>query len=77
MGSASFPDETEFSEYLVKWSGARNAYTEAEHTNYHLDCHPQGLHGALQRFAGFFTDPLCKEESLEKEVRGVGGEGEG
>ena len=68
MGSKSYPDENEFSEFLVKMSGNRNAYTEAEHTNYHLDVHPAGLYGALQRFAGFFTDPLFKVESLQKEV---------
>lgn len=32
---------------------------------------PKFLHGALDRFAQFFVAPLCKEDSLEREVEAV------
>lgn len=69
MGSKEFPSENEYDDFLARNSGASNAYTEAEMTNYHFDVNPAQLHSALHRFSGFFTAPLCLEASMEKEVR--------
>lgn len=35
---------------------------------------PAALHGALDRFAQFFVAPLCKEDSLQREVESVDSE---
>ena len=45
-----------------------------EFTNYHFDVKPNALHGALDRFAQFFIDPLCKADALEREVMAVDNE---
>ena len=45
-----------------------------EYTNYHFDVKPEKLHGALDRFAQFFVEPLCKAEALEREVQAVNNE---
>lgn len=45
-----------------------------EYTNYHFDCKPAALHGALDRFAQFFVAPLCKADALEREVNAVDNE---
>lgn len=42
-----------------------------EFTNYHFECKPDALHGALDRFAQFFIAPLCKADALEREVMAV------
>ena len=45
-----------------------------EYTNYHLDVAGEALQGALDRFAHFFVDPLCKADALEREVMAVDSE---
>ncbi len=47
---------------------------EQEFTNYHFDCKPDALYGALQRFSQFFVAPLCKADALEREVNAVDNE---
>eukprot|EP00892_Ulva_mutabilis_P011819 jgi/Ulvmu1/9009/UM005_0100.1 len=74
MGSAEFPGESEYTDYLAQHAGTSNAYTEAEHTNYHLDIKPGQLRPALERFAAFFKQPLCSESALEREVCAVDSE---
>eukprot|EP00798_Chlamydomonas_sp_ICE-L_P021127 gene21127-28014_t len=74
MGSSKYPDENEYDDYITKHGGMSNAYTELEYTNYHFEVSPGDLHGALDRFAQFFMDPLFKEDSLEREVLAVDSE---
>ena len=45
-----------------------------EYTNYHFDVAGEALQGALDRFAQFFVDPLCKADALEREVMAVDSE---
>ena len=45
-----------------------------EFTNYHFDCKPDALRGALERFSQFFIAPLCKADALEREVNAVDNE---
>ncbi|GMH33878.1 hypothetical protein BSKO_01712 [Bryopsis sp. KO-2023] len=74
MGSEKFPDENEYEAYLTKHGGFSNAFTELDYTVYHFDVKSEFLHGALDRFAQFFVAPLCKENSLEREVESVDSE---
>eukprot|EP00884_Botryococcus_braunii_P020235 jgi/Botrbrau1/6896/Bobra.67_3s0015.1 len=71
MGSKQYPDENDYDSYLSKHGGASNAYTELEYTNFHFECKPDALRGALERFAQFFIAPLCKANALEREVMAV------
>ncbi|KAK9915769.1 hypothetical protein WJX75_003936 [Coccomyxa subellipsoidea] len=74
MGSEQFPDENDYDAYLQSHGGSANAFTELEFTNYHFDCKPDALYGALQRFSQFFIAPLCKADALEREVNAVDNE---
>lgn len=101
MGSAKYPQENDYDDFLTKHGGAANAFTDLvgelctaadsaaayavpthartnpacvltcpqELTNYHFEVSPPHLAGALDRFAQFFTAPLCNEGSMEREVR--------
>lgn len=37
MGTAEFPDENDFADFLSKHGGSSNAYTACEHTNYYFE----------------------------------------
>jgi secreted Zn-dependent insulinase-like peptidase len=45
-----------------------------EATTYYFDVSPESLHGALDRFAQFFTCPLVKRDAMEREVEAVNNE---
>ncbi|CCE61898.1 hypothetical protein TPHA_0B02260 [Tetrapisispora phaffii CBS 4417] len=74
MGSEKFPDQNEYSSYLSKHGGHSNAYTAALNTNYFFEVNHEHLHGALDRFSGFFTGPLMNADSTEKEINAVDSE---
>lgn len=74
MGSKKFPDENEYSSFLSKHGGSSNAYTGAQNTNYYFEINYEHLHGALDRFSGFFTGPLFNKESTDKEINAVDSE---
>ncbi|GLI60577.1 hypothetical protein VaNZ11_002737, partial [Volvox africanus] len=74
MGSARYPSENEYDDFLTRHGGAANAFTDLELTNYHFEVAPPHLRGALDRFAQFFIAPLCSESSLEREVLAVDSE---
>ncbi|GFR39667.1 hypothetical protein Agub_g138, partial [Astrephomene gubernaculifera] len=74
MGSAKYPSENEYDDFLTRHGGAANAFTDLEVTNYHFEVSPPHLAGALDRFAQFFISPLCAEGSLEREVLAVDSE---
>lgn len=71
MGSTEFPCESEYDAYLSRHGGASNAWTDMEQTTFHFDVDPNSLYGGLCRFAGFFTGPLCKADSVSREVNAV------
>ncbi|EDO18726.1 hypothetical protein Kpol_1055p83 [Vanderwaltozyma polyspora DSM 70294] len=74
MGSKKFPNENEYSSYLNKHGGSSNAYTGAQNTNYFFEINHEHLHGALDRFSGFFTCPLFNPNSTSKEINAVDSE---
>ena len=59
---------------VPKAQAHRSTETMQEFTNYHFDVKPNALYGALDRFAQFFIDPLCKADALEREVVAVDNE---
>jgi len=74
MGTEKYPKENEYSEYLAENSGSSNAFTGMDETNYHFDVHPDGLDGALDRFAQFFIAPLFDASCTEREIQAVDSE---
>jgi insulysin len=70
---------------LSAHSGSSNAYTASTSTNYYFEIgakgsedappdEPSPLHGALDRFAQFFIDPLFLSSTLDRELRAVDSE---
>ena len=71
LGTAKYPDEGEYKEYLSQNGGYSNAYTVGDHTNYHFEVFPNAFEGALDRFSQFFIAPLFTPEFTEREMNAV------
>jgi insulysin len=63
MGTETFPSENEYSAFLSKNNGHSNAWTAMTSTTYFFDVGANALEGALDRFSGFFYEPLFREVS--------------
>jgi nardilysin len=71
MGSKKYPEENAYDKFMSKHGGSDNAFTELEHTVYHFEIPQDHLVGALDMFAQFFTHPLLKEDSVERELQSI------
>lgn len=65
------PLENMYDNFMSRHGGSDNAYTELEHTVYHFEIPQEHLVGALDMFAQFFTSPLLKEDSVERELQSI------
>ncbi len=74
LGTKKYPKVSSFKEYLNANSGASNAYTGADITNYFLQVSHHAFEGALDRFSGFFREPLFDKKYAEREVNAVNSE---
>lgn len=74
LGTKKYPKVGSFKEYLNANSGASNAYTGADITNYFLQVSHHAFEGALDRFSGFFSEPLFAKKYAEREVNAVNSE---
>ena len=71
LGTKRFPNEGDFERLVASAGGSNNAYTAAEETNYFFDVNGASLRPALERFAGFFVDPLFTESATAREVNAI------
>lgn len=74
LGTKKYPDENAYHAYLSANNGHSNAWTGMCETTYYFDVGPESLEGALDRFAGFFVDPLFAANCTEREIRAVDSE---
>ncbi|KAF9425755.1 Insulinase (Peptidase M16) [Entomortierella beljakovae] len=74
MGTAKYPKENEYSEFLANHSGSSNAFTGLDNTNYYFEVGHDHLEGALDRFAQFFISPAFSENCKDRELRAVDSE---
>lgn len=74
MGTAKYPDENEYSEYIKNKGGYNNAFTSLTDTNYHFEVSNEGFEKALDMFAQFFISPLFGESQTEREMKAVDSE---
>ncbi|KAG2487100.1 hypothetical protein HYH03_014213 [Edaphochlamys debaryana] len=72
--SEKYPVEDEYTKFVSDRGGSTNAYTSAEHTNYHFDVNADSLAPALDRFAQFFIAPTISADGIEREVKAVDSE---
>ncbi|ORD94727.1 IDE [Enterospora canceri] len=71
MGSKKYPSENYFMELVSKFGGYTNAYTASEITCYYSSIHKDELNKLIDALAGFFIDPLMKEDGVGRELNAV------
>lgn len=71
MGSAKYPSENEFDQYIKKCGGSDNAYTNCEETQFYFEAGEPYLDGAMDRFASLFREPLMLKEAMQREREAV------
>lgn len=65
-GSEKYPKEDEYNKFVSEHGGSSNAFTAAEHTNYHFSVNWDHLNEALDRFAQFFLCPLISADGVDR-----------
>ena len=71
MGTKKYPGENEYDLFLSKHSGSDNAYTELEHTMYHMEVCQEKFFVALDMLSQFFKEPLMKKDAVERELNAI------
>ncbi|KAF9285850.1 Insulinase (Peptidase M16) [Mortierella alpina] len=74
LGTAKYPRENEYKEFLSLHAGKSNASTSLDNTAYHFEVGHAFLEGALDRFAQFFISPNFDEDCKVREMRAVDSE---
>jgi insulysin len=71
MGSAAYPGENYFEQFLEDNAGDSNASTDFENTNYFFTVEKDSLKKGLDIFSKFFVSPLFKATSVQREMQAV------
>lgn len=76
LGTIKYPEVGAYNKFLDEHSGASNAYTGGNITNYFFQVSHDGFNEALDRFSDFFKAPLFDKTYAEREVKAVNNEHE-
>jgi len=71
MGTAAFPKEFEYMQYIHDNGGNVNAFTASDRTVYMFSVNNEALSGSLERFSHFFIDPLFSPSCIGRELHAV------
>lgn len=71
MGSAAYPGENAFMNFIWEHSGNPNAYTAPDRTVYGFSITNDVFLEGLDRFSHFFIDPLLPPSGIERELHAV------
>ncbi|EQC38737.1 hypothetical protein SDRG_03701 [Saprolegnia diclina VS20] len=71
LGTATYPDENAFQNFISAHFGTTNAYTTSTRTTFYFDIAPTQLRQALDYFSAFFTCPLFTESATNREMQAV------
>jgi insulysin len=74
LGTEKFPEADSYKKYLGEHSGASNAFTAEDLTNYFFQVSHDAFAGALDRFSRFFAAPLFDKQYAEREINAVSSE---
>ncbi|KAG6550830.1 hypothetical protein Mapa_007626 [Marchantia paleacea] len=74
FSNEKYPEEGSFRRFIIEHGGSENAYTDAEHTNYHFEVCADHFVEALARFAEFFISPLFATDATSREIKAVDSE---
>ena len=76
LGTQKYPEVGSYKKYLDEHSGASNAYTSGNITNYFFQVSHDGFDEALDRFSDFFKAHLFDKQYAAREVKAVNNEHE-
>jgi insulysin len=76
LGTQKYPEVGSYKKYLDEHSGASNAYTAGNMTNYFFQVSHEGFDESLDRFSDFFKAPIFDKTYAEREVKAVNNEHE-
>jgi len=71
LGTKSYPDVGDYSEFVSRNGGTQNAYTQLDHTNYMVAVNNNAFDEALKRFSGFFYEATLDVHYADKERNAV------
>jgi insulysin len=71
MGTAAYPQESEYMQFIGDNGGKVNAFTASDRTVYMFSVNNEAFDGALDRFSHFFIDPLFSTSSINRELHAV------
>ncbi len=71
MGTAAYPKEFEYMQYIADNGGSVNAATYPDHTVYMFSINNEAFGNALDRFSHFFIDPLLSRSCIDRELHAV------
>jgi len=74
LGTAKYPDGSEYQRFISQYGGCNNAWTATEHTCFFFDIHHNYFVEALDRFSQFFTSPLLSDEFVFSERQNIDAE---
>lgn len=71
LGTKTYPNVGDYSEFVSQNGGTQNAYTELDHTNYMVAVNNNAYDEALKRFSRFFYEATLDPHYADKERRAV------
>ncbi|RUO25242.1 peptidase M16 [Aliidiomarina minuta] len=71
MGTAKYPQPSDYGDFISQHGGHHNAWTGTEHTSFYFDIQPEYFSAALDRFSQFFIAPLFEQKWIDKELQAV------
>lgn len=74
MGSEKYPNENDFTQFLQKSDGSRNAETGPDQTIFYFEVREEFLNAAMDRFSDFYKKPFLRKESMMREREAVDSE---
>ncbi|KAK7230714.1 metalloendopeptidase [Aureococcus anophagefferens] len=74
QGTATYPADNAYKEYVATHGGSTNASTSGELTTFQFDVVDGAFAGALDRFGRFFSEPLLAASCVDREMHAVDAE---
>ena len=71
LGTKKYENASSFDDFLNLNSGFSNANTSLDHTNYNFEISNEQLEKGIDIFSEFFSEPLFKQELIEKELNSI------
>jgi protease III len=71
LGTKTYPEVGDYSEFVSRNGGTQNAYTQLDHTNYMVAVNNTAYDEALKRFSGFFYEATLDQNYADKERNAV------